>query len=239
MGEPQVHHLQCGREVMTIVAGTPRGKCAGPHLSEWDCRTLCLGAFARRRLGNGAATIKESGGLQRFGDVGAAVPSQCLGHGPVVFAPCPRQAALEFHETGDLLSARVIVPQVDSTTVRPNQAPDHVPMGAPVFFVAHAAPRRVFKPEFPFVVPHEGLHCRFRIVATGRRIDVNVMHGAIGTAVRSRCNQLLELPREIGCCEAARLQVLDILPALPRQKMTRQRRAALAPSCAGNHRLSS
>ena len=239
MGEPQVHHPQCGREAMTVFAGTPRGKCAGPHLGEWDRRTLCLGTFAWRRLGNRTATIKQSGGLQRFGDVGAAIPAQCLGYGPVVFALCPRQAALGFHETGDLLSARVIVPQVDSTTVRPNQTPDHVPMGAPVLFVAHAAPRRVFKSKLPFVVPHEGLHHRFRIGATRRRIDVNVMHWAICAAVSSRGYQFPELPGEIGSGKATRLYHDYTLPTLPRQKMTRQRRAALAPSCAGNHGLSS
>ncbi|MEE1657869.1 hypothetical protein VB618_16840 [Microvirga sp. CF3062] len=226
MGEPQVHHLQGRREAVAVVAGAPRGQCAGPHLGEWDRSTFGLSAFAWGRLGNARVAGKQSSRLHRFGDVGAAVPPQCRRHSSVVFAFRPRQATLKFHEARYFLSARMVVPQVDSTTVRPNQTPDHVPVGAAGFFVAHAAPRRVFKSEFPFVVPHESLHHRFRIVATGRWINVNVMHRAIGTAVCGRCNQFAELLREIGGGEVARLHDLDMLPTLPRQEMTSESRAA-------------
>lgn len=110
-----------------------------------------------------------------------------------------------------------------------------MPVFPPVFDVIDTRPRGVDESEFGFVSPDECFDDRFRVGAAWRRIDMNVMHGAICATVGGRCDQLTDLALKVVSRETARGHDDDLLAVFLLEQMTGQSIAAGASGRTCDH----
>ncbi len=198
-----------------------------------DIGTFGLRAFSRCLRRDGTATAKKSGSFHRIGDVGTPILPESSRDGSVVLAPDERQAVFEFGDAADLLATRVLMREIGNLSCRLHERVDDVVVATSGFEVLDTAALNLFKPEFPLVLPHEDLRDSFGI-CTGRRIDMDMMHRAIRSAMTGGRNEFSELPAKVGGGEVACVENKNFL-ALPGHQVAGQSWATCASRRAGDH----
>lgn len=234
LGEPKTALRKCALERAAGIRSLPARERGAADIGNGDIGTFGLGALARHLHGDRAAAVEKSGGLHAIGNIGAPIFPESLRDGPVMLPLGPRKAERELRDPADLLSAGVFMGKVGNLPVRPNQRVREVVVRAAVLDVLHAAALNVLKAEFPLIRHHEEVHDGFRI-GTARRIDVDMVHRAIGPTVAGSRHEFAELAGKVGGGEMASVQNPDFLPPFAAQEMASERWTACTSGGTGDH----
>ncbi|HTN60248.1 MAG TPA: hypothetical protein VL147_01685, partial [Devosia sp.] len=147
------------------------------------------------------------------------------------------QAAIIGDQHRHFLSPSIAVPQVDDPTVWPDETVDKMAMqtvDATFPTVQDTCSGLVLKAEFGFVLPQPHTDDLGRIVSRGR-IDVDMENRTIRLPPRRACNKLTKLSMEGFGSKKPRAEHLNMLAALRRREVARQRCAAFAPNLTAEH----
>jgi hypothetical protein len=234
-GDGRPPGVERDRKAPCVVRCQPCGQNLIPDLIERHARAFRLCALPWCRVCDGAASFKESRRLHGVRDIGAAFLSKCLRNSPVVLAAHERKPAFMFGDPGNLFPARVLVPEVGSTAVFPDQRIHDVRVLPTAFPMKNTATLVSPQAEFGFVMTEECRDDLVRIRRLGRRVHMDMVDWPRRPAVRGVGNKLRDLPFQGFRRQTAGRHHKHLLAVCRFQKMPRKGRAAGASCCPGNH----